>query len=80
MLEVTVSTRWWVALSLLGAPLVMPAAANGQSHSRPARLPGVAVGQPAPDFELRRLESDETVHLHTVAKNRPVVLVFGSYT
>lgn len=36
-------------------------------------------GTPAPDFTLKKLGSDEVVTLSTM-RNRPVVLVFGSYT
>jgi len=40
-----------------------------------------AVGDVAPDFSLRVLNSDQTVTLsERLGKGRPVVLVFGSYT
>ena len=44
-----------------------------------------AVGDPAPDFELHRLQADgtpskETVKLSEACTKRPVALVFGSYT
>ena len=43
-----------------------------------------AVGSPAPDFELKRLDekgalTEETVRLSAL-RGRPVALVFGSYT
>ena len=40
----------------------------------------VAVGDLAPDFELPRLDGDSTVRLSSLVEDRPVVLVFGSYT
>jgi hypothetical protein len=37
-------------------------------------------GDPAPDFKLKKLRSDETIQLSSFAGVRPVALVFGSYT
>jgi hypothetical protein len=42
--------------------------------------PKVAVGDLAPDFELRRLDGSGTAHLGSLVADRPVALVFGSYT
>jgi hypothetical protein len=69
----------WLFLSLLFTP-VLGASAAPPPEAAALRGEGPAVGQPAPDFTLRRLESEETVTLSEVAANRPVVLVFGSYT
>ncbi len=41
---------------------------------------GPAVGEEAPDFELRTLEGDGVVKLSDFREKKPVVLVFGSYT
>src|SRR5258708_3285261 len=41
---------------------------------------GVAVGSPAPDFSLPRRDSSERIHLAQFRGDKPVVLVFGSYT
>ncbi len=41
---------------------------------------GPAVGTEAPDFELTRLKSDETVKLSQFRGEKAVALVFGSYT
>jgi glutathione peroxidase-family protein len=41
---------------------------------------GPAVGEEAPDFELRTLEGDRVVKLSDFRGKKPVVLVFGSYT
>jgi hypothetical protein len=37
-------------------------------------------GQPAPDFELKKLGSDQTFRLSTFAGREPVALIFGTYT
>jgi hypothetical protein len=42
--------------------------------------PKVAEGDLAPDFELPRLEGDSTVCLASLVAERPVALIFGSYT
>jgi hypothetical protein len=39
-----------------------------------------AVGEPAPDFELRDVHGGEPVRLSSFAGTRPVALVFGSFT
>jgi peroxiredoxin len=40
----------------------------------------VAVGDHAPDFELARSDGPGTVRLSALLAERPVALVFGSYT
>lgn len=45
-----------------------------------ARGGTLAEGQPAPDFTLPMLDTKEQVTLSSHRGNRPVVLVFGSYT
>lgn len=40
----------------------------------------VAVGDPAPLFELPRLDGAGTVRLDTLVAAQPVALIFGSYT
>jgi len=53
---------------------------------RDLRTPALAVGEPAFPFELPRLDPDshvptgERVRLADFAGERPVALVFGSYT
>lgn len=37
-------------------------------------------GDTPPDFELKRLHSEETVRLSSFKGKRPVALIFGSYT
>jgi hypothetical protein len=39
-----------------------------------------AVGAEAPDFELPRLGRDERVRLSSFRHDKPVALIFGSYT
>ncbi len=38
------------------------------------------VGQPAPDFTLKRMKSDEMVTLSQYRPDQPKVLLFASYT
>jgi hypothetical protein len=46
-----------------------------------ARAGTLQVGSPAPDFSLMKLDKSAQVQLSALtAQNRPVVLVFGSYT
>jgi hypothetical protein len=66
-------------------------ALTGCASSRPAAPPGVdpahlhfhetslGVGDPAPDFRLRRADGLGFVKLSEL-RGRPVALVFGSYT
>lgn len=37
-------------------------------------------GDPAPDFNLKRLHSEGRVRLSGIANKKPVALVFGTYT
>jgi hypothetical protein len=45
---------------------------------RETRAP--AVGDEAPDFELRRLDGQGSVRLSTFRGAKPVALIFGSFT
>jgi hypothetical protein len=45
-----------------------------------ARAGDLQVGQEAPDFSLRSLNGDTSVRLSSFRRQKPVVLVFGSYT
>lgn len=45
-----------------------------------ARAGSLAVGDSAPDFELRTADKKSSVRLSAYRGSRPVVLVFGSYT
>jgi len=45
-----------------------------------ARSGHLEVGDPAPDFALPLLRGDRTVTLSNEYRQKPVVLVFGSYT
>jgi hypothetical protein len=46
-----------------------------------ARAGTLQVGSPAPDFALMKLDKTATIQLSALsAQQRPVVLVFGSYT
>ena len=45
-----------------------------------ARAGDLPVGQEAPDFSLKSLNGDASVRLSSFRGQKPVVLVFGSYT
>jgi hypothetical protein len=45
-----------------------------------ARAGHLAVGDPAPDFALPVLHSDRVMRLSEEIRQKPVVLIFGSYT
>ena len=45
-----------------------------------ARAGNLHIGDTAPDFALLTLDKSQTVRLSTLAAQKPVVLVFGSYT
>ncbi len=46
-----------------------------------ARAGTLAIGDPAPDFTLNKLDKSATIQLSSfAAQKRPVVLIFGSYT
>ena len=53
----------------------------GELSGRPSRSGAPAVGEPAPDFELKYAkEAERSVQLSSFAGSKPVALVFGSYT
>ena len=41
---------------------------------------GPRIGQAPPDFDLKRMGSEERVRLSSFAGSKPVALAFGSYT
>jgi hypothetical protein len=45
-----------------------------------ARGGHLSIGDPAPDFELLTADHSRSVRLSSEYRERPVVLVFGSYT
>jgi hypothetical protein len=45
-----------------------------------ARAGHLQPGDPAPDFRLQKLHSQETVELASFRGQKPVALIFGSYT
>ena len=45
-----------------------------------ARAGALQPGDIAPDFELPKLHGDEVIKLSRIAREKPVVLIFGSYT
>jgi hypothetical protein len=87
---------WGVAAAALYAAMRQPPETFGRfmSHVPPvammvlpfkplwmsARAGHLQVGDPAPDFALPVLRGDRTVMLSNEYRQKPVVLVFGSYT
>lgn len=50
-------------------------------HPGDLRMPDtLKVGDPAPDFKLRTVDGKREVRLSDFRGQRPVVLIFGSYT
>ena len=47
---------------------------------RELMTPKVTEGGPAPDFELPRVDGETPIRLTSLLAERPVALVFGSYT
>ncbi len=45
-----------------------------------ARAGSLSIGSPAPDFQLETYDRKSRVRLSAQLANKPVVLVFGSYT
>ncbi len=41
---------------------------------------GPGIDQPAPDFELETQDHKQTIRLSSFQKEKPVVLIFGSFT
>ena len=67
------------ALAPKDSPLTLHDVAARQDY-RDIATAKVVEGDPAPDFELPRLDGDGTVRLSALVAERPVALVFGSYT
>ena len=45
-----------------------------------ARAGKLQPGDPAPDFDLQKLDKSDAVRLASFSGKQPVVLIFGSYT
>ncbi len=77
----------WRAFTPEDSPRTLPDVMADPVHQDLATAK-LAAGDPAFDFELpvydfsdgTRVETGRTFHLQSVAANRPVALVFGSYT
>ena len=73
-------TRLLIVAALLSTVSVVLAQREGRRPGdlrTPSRL---KVGDPAPDFKLKTKEGKREVALSSFKGQRPVVLVFGSYT
>jgi len=62
------------------ATIALPAAAQSQRLGDRQRPAGPRVGEPAPDFKLKTKDGQREVRLSSFKGQRPVVLVFGSFT
>jgi hypothetical protein len=70
-----------LALALaVGLPSVASAQSTTPTEFLQARRYGPTAGEVAPDFTLRLLGQQDTVRLGDLVGERPVVLVFGSWT
>lgn len=68
--------RWIVAFTAAGlAALVLPATPDAAAEGQAENTGTIAVGQPAPDFELRDAEG-ESYRLSELTAKGPVVLEF----
>jgi len=45
-----------------------------------ARAGSIALGNPAPDFWLEKVDKSGTIRLSELNQSGPVVMIFGSYT
>jgi len=64
----------WIAMLMITSVLAM--LPQGQAR----REGTLKVGDKAPDFTLKHLNSDKTFTLSSNFSKRPTVLIFGSYT
>jgi len=45
-----------------------------------ARVGSIALGEPAPDFSLEKVDKSGSLRLSELDQGRPAVMIFGSYT
>ena len=75
-----ISLCFVIALSAAAGCQTAPNTAARKRHPGDLRQPTkLQVGDPAPDFKLKRMDGGE-VRLSSFRGQRPVLLVFGSYT
>ena len=67
---------------MVGPTLAQPPRGRrpGGGRGRPPRQDNIKQGDDAPDFNLKTLDGKAQVKLSSFAGQRPVALVFGSYT
>lgn len=56
------------------------ASAEAQGDESAARAKAPAAGEQAPDFTLATLDGKKKITLSSFRGNKPVILIFGSYT
>ncbi len=80
--------KWWIAGGVVAAALAY-GGYSGYSFWLQAKYweakmghgeGPLRLGDEAPDFELRYKKSEETVRLSSFRGEKPVALIFGSYT
>lgn len=64
----------------LAMAAALPALAQGGGRDKRPQDKAPALGAAAPDFDLEVLGRKERVRLSDACKDKPVVLIFGSYT
>jgi hypothetical protein len=72
-----------IARNLLVALFVgiaVPPSAQPQRLSAPQQSPALRVGDQAPDFKLKTKDGQREAQLSSFKGQKPVVLVFGSFT
>ncbi len=71
----------FVLAFLLASPAVSTYAIPGSSGPEAMRsVDNLQVGDSAPDFQLTTFDSRTMVRLSSLTPQKPVVLIFGSYT
>ena len=74
-----VASRLRHGLAPKDSPLTLQDVLASEDY-RDLSTPKVAEGDRAPDFELPTIVGDHTIRLAELLAERPVALVFGSYT
>jgi peroxiredoxin len=69
-----------IAYLLLVSLLALPIAAQPQRSAGRQQPSGPQIGDQAPDFRLKTKDGQREVQLSSFKAQKPVVLVFGSFT
>lgn len=71
---------WFLVVSVCVAAPVFAQRPNPQRGDRPRPDDGLKIGQKAPTFKLKSVDGESETDLKTLLEEKPVVLIFGSYT